>query len=678
MTQCSRLPLTRIHLYKVLTLVCLCALSTPGRSQDLAERMLDSERVMEQLHHDSIAAYRAQIAESGDVSHLAFLDGIIASRATNFPLSLALFEVVDSLVPTGPANNLNRFWTGWVLETMGKNGAALLEYTAMLDSASFESSPKIGMRAHIGLGNVLFSTGRSTEALTHYGKVAQYFEAHPDTFMQAWIGASLANGMFHMGRYEEARKIGAENLALLSESPYIRRQSKQLSACGAFALKLGNTEELAQLGARQKKLEVLLGDSILVFDRIHKFDHLGWDDSTSRHPELFAFYENWEAFCVRNNFHDKRSLIAASQGYLHYLRNDYEAALEGYFRAAELAEKTGRISNAHDYASSASWFAEELGDEVAMKRADGMQLEALQRTTEENEQTANALYAFIQQSIAAEKRSHASELQLQEEKTTRRTFALVGVVLVLGLALAIRHQRAKRRASQLELENQERRSEQEVQSLLEKHRYENLVAKIKGEETERDRLAKEIHDGVGGVLAGIALKLENAEMGGHAPKGLASSLRKTNDDLRSISHNLALPELEDNTLVELTLQLLGNMKETYGYVVGFTLFPKQAMKLDNTLEIQLYRVIQELTTNTVKHAEATEVEIGFTLHPDALILMVSDNGKGFDNSKTGAGLGMRNVRERMAAFDGKVDIESALDKGCTATVHIPLPLKSKA
>ena len=97
------------------------------------------------------------------------------------------------------------------------------------------------------------------------------------------------------------------------------------------------------------------------------------------------------------------------------------------------------------------------------------------------------------------------------------------------------------------------------------------------------------------------------------------------------------------------------------------------MRLDPQLEVQLYRVLQELTNNIVKHAQASQVEVSFTLHPDELNLMVADNGKGFDPATVKTSLGQRTVRERVAPFGGTVRVESTPGNGTTAAVVIPDP-----
>jgi signal transduction histidine kinase len=98
-------------------------------------------------------------------------------------------------------------------------------------------------------------------------------------------------------------------------------------------------------------------------------------------------------------------------------------------------------------------------------------------------------------------------------------------------------------------------------------------------------------------------------------------------------------------------------------------------RLENSLELTLFRIIQELVTNVIKHAEATEVTIHLTNHEDFINIMVEDDGKGFNPqqiTKTNAGMGISSIDKRVEHLEGKLTIESEKNKGTTIIIDIPL------
>ena len=98
-------------------------------------------------------------------------------------------------------------------------------------------------------------------------------------------------------------------------------------------------------------------------------------------------------------------------------------------------------------------------------------------------------------------------------------------------------------------------------------------------------------------------------------------------------------------------------------------------RLENSLELTIFRIIQELVTNIIKHAEATETMIHLTNHKDALNIMVEDNGKGFNPSQIttkNKGMGINSIDKRIEHLEGTMTIESEMNKGTTIIIDIPL------
>lgn len=208
-------------------------------------------------------------------------------------------------------------------------------------------------------------------------------------------------------------------------------------------------------------------------------------------------------------------------------------------------------------------------------------------------------------------------------------------------------------------------------------------ALLQGQEEERKRLSKEMHDGVGQMLTGLKLISENFGeptewnlRDRRNMQDLRTVIGQTIQEVRTISHNLmptvlndfgidlALKQLVDSTARNTTAQMtfISNLKEK---------------RLDRNVEIGLYRIAQEAINNAVKHAEATQISLEVSLANKKVVLRVKDNGKGFNltgkKSKVAASPtnGLRNLHERAHLLDGTLKINSATGRGTEIIVQLP-------
>jgi signal transduction histidine kinase len=201
---------------------------------------------------------------------------------------------------------------------------------------------------------------------------------------------------------------------------------------------------------------------------------------------------------------------------------------------------------------------------------------------------------------------------------------------------------------------------------------------VEGQELERQRLARELHDETGQALTSILLGLKSVEEAGspEAMRDAASMLRElvvaTLQDVRRLAVELRPKALDDFGLVAALERLVQTFKETTGIEtelqasVGEERLPAEA-------ETTLYRIVQEALTNVVKHAGARKVSIVVRRRDGAAMAVVEDDGEGFDPDELHqGGLGLLGMRERVSLVDGRLDIESSRKTGTTVVVEVPL------
>lgn len=266
-----------------------------------------------------------------------------------------------------------------------------------------------------------------------------------------------------------------------------------------------------------------------------------------------------------------------------------------------------------------------------------------------------------------------NQIQLLEKESllakTRRKWIVISSVLLLlpliGLLFFYRHKIKTQRiiASQEKLQLQQQQHIQQKQAL------------ILGQDKERNRIAKELHDGIGGQLAAINLNLSkiNSTQNNTQIDNVSNNLSLMCNELRNISHNLSTNYITQTPFNA----LLFNLKEKYsslGLEVTINIFPVNTLEqLQNEVKHNIYRIIQELFNNIQKHAKAKIVQLSFNLHDTNLVIMLEDDGVGF-STKTVSGIGLANVNERVEALSGYIDIDSTINNGTTTIIQIPVTI----
>jgi two-component system, NarL family, sensor histidine kinase DevS len=198
---------------------------------------------------------------------------------------------------------------------------------------------------------------------------------------------------------------------------------------------------------------------------------------------------------------------------------------------------------------------------------------------------------------------------------------------------------------------------------------------IEGQELERRRLARELHDETGQALTSVLLGLKAVETADDVPAALAS-LRElvvgTLQDVRRLAVELRPKALDDFGLVPAVERLVETFTSSTGIVVQFEARLGEE-RLPSEVETTLYRVVQEALTNVAKHAGARTVSVVLGRRDSSATAVVEDDGEGFGRADEDAGgIGLAGMRERLALLDGRLVVESDPASGTTLVAEVPL------
>ena len=205
----------------------------------------------------------------------------------------------------------------------------------------------------------------------------------------------------------------------------------------------------------------------------------------------------------------------------------------------------------------------------------------------------------------------------------------------------------------------------------------SLRSFLEGEEKERQRLSRELHDGIGQYLIAIKMKLESllyldqSEVKEQINR-IKEDFDTTVEEIRRISNNLKPSVLEAFGIVYALRNLCVETSEQTGIRVGLH-FKGDLESLDMTIKTYIFRIAQEALNNVVRHSGATMVDFRLDRKLDDVYFSISDNGKGFRvrHLNSPSGHGMNNMRDRVKLLNGTIDIKSAEDKGTLIMIKIP-------
>lgn len=247
------------------------------------------------------------------------------------------------------------------------------------------------------------------------------------------------------------------------------------------------------------------------------------------------------------------------------------------------------------------------------------------------------------------------------------------IITILGLfTFIIRTQKAKHR--ELMFKQQQQKANEDIYNLMISQQNTIETNRIK----EKKRVARELHDGVLGRMFGVRINLDSLntitdDMAIVQRNSYLTELKNIEQDIREISHDLNREKSElINNFVAIVNDLFEEQKKTYKSV--FVPSVDSSIKwelISNTIKINLYRIIQEALQNINKYANANVIKIDIKKEEDDLVLIVSDDGIGFNVKTAKKGIGLQNILFRANECEGTVDIKSNKGEGTIITLKVP-------
>ena len=506
----------------------------------------------------------------------------------------------------------------------GDNNEGLKYYHKALECYELLNNKRGLGITYNAIGIAYSNMKRYDESITNYEKSCEILKSLNDIDALASTYINLANIYDYRNEHDKALSYFKKSIELSTKTSNIRRIAQ-------------NKQNIASIYKEQKKYSKALSFSLEAYNILKENNYKGeLTQSAGNLGEIYMLMGNYK----------KSEQILKQQ--LDSLKGTIEAKSKLYFGLSKLYEVSDRPKEALEYHKAYKKLKDSIINEKGLKNLNELQVKFdVEKKNKE----------IITQQL--ELKEQESEIQKAKTQNTYMLGIVVFLLLSSVLLMVLFKQRQKRR-------------NQELLTLKREYQIKSLESLIEGEEKERFRIAKELHDGVNGDLSAIKYKLSSLlEMNNKVIKEAITMIDDSCEQVRAISHNLVPPSLENFNLVEATESYCNNLDAVNKEVITFQFFGDE-VQLSKNAEVNTFRIIQELVTNAIKHAEASEINVQLSNREDILQITVEDDGKGFDKSNTERfGIGLSNIQSRVDYLNAEIDMISN-SEGTSCTIDIDL------
>ncbi|MFN3951658.1 MAG: tetratricopeptide repeat protein [Thermaurantimonas sp.] len=476
-----------------------------------------------------------------------------------------------------------------------------------------------------------------TKALDAINRAIEYLDTIKQPILYKIYKSNRAAIYFMKGDYENAAKVYEENIDFYLSAQDTTNYAGDLYNLAFSYYKMGDFQ----------KARKTLTQFMKMYENYSEKDEL-----VELHAEVCGIIE--KIHFDEDNFSEalKYQLIRLQ---IARQLNLFTMISETCDRLSVTYEKQGQYKDALYYNRMAAQYRDSLLNETRVK--------ALAEMESKYENKIKTLeLADAQNRVIIEQRRKKLYLTLN---------VLILTILVGGSILV--YQKIKLDRKELLLTNEQ------ISKMIKDHELETANALLKGQELERENLAQELHDRVGGIMGNIIFQLQlmAKNLSNNPPtreqlKSIADIVKEAAEEIRRISHNMSSGVIHRYGLKAALDEFSQKVTDSGRLVMTVEYTPADFPRLSRELETHVYRIIQEFTTNTLKHAKASQINMYVSLIHDELELVFEDNGRGFDTGKKTRGIGIYNIEHRIKTLKGQITIDSRIGRGTAISIKIPL------
>ena len=516
----------------------------------------------------------------------------------------------------------------------------------------FKDDREIRIGSYVNLATIYNLKKEYETSNTYFKKIKLLCEEANDKQCQAISSFNIAENYKFKGEINQAFKYYEESLQIAKEFNFYNIQS--------FA-----SQYIGDLFYLQKKYE-----------------------------ESKLYYANALQISLKYNFLSQQEGIYLSLKNIAIQQNDYKNAYTLMTRYSEIKDSIAKMQNDKDINELDIKFKTlqkeneikdltfENNNKILLLRNQEKAIEnlSLQKAIEKKQNENKLLKQKevtqnkVNQINLLQKDKQLKESEILREKQVRKITTISFLILLIPIIALSFVYYQKQKAQLLINKKQQEISNQKNKALVKEQELELIKAEIEGQDKERIRIAQELHDSVGGNLAAIKLQLNNSSYGKENEiKRINNQINDTYNQIRSISHNLLPKRFHQNNFCEFVEEYQNKVAEASNIKAYFSAHPrKEINEIEEKILSEIYHIIQELITNTLKHAKASNIELQLNLIENLFSVIFEDNGKGFTIENNKDGIGLTNIRNRINNLNGDLQIDSTPNRGTIFNIEIPI------
>lgn len=547
------------------------------------------------------------------------------------------------------------------------DSSLMLNRQAMLIAKELNDAVAMG-KTYANIGNSFNYLEQYDSSAFYYETAKKQFELIGDPYYVARMNDLIQGVYFKLNECEKGLPYGRAAVN------YFRKEGKEIEL-GQALLNLANTyssidnsdsalasytEALAisaKTGYKQLELSCLIGIGNIYFHRYDADKMLPYHSAAmklskeieSKEGEIIAGRGMALYYLLKKDIPLAKKYISASLALADSLGLKYER-YEGLKIMADILFSMHDMVNAERYLDSAGSVEDQI-------RSEEIQDKVL----------------FLEKKFETEKKE--AQIKLQQAQLEQRSIVnyvlLASVIAILIIALLLYRNYKQRQKLQ----------QQKINELEAERQLTATEAILKGEENERSRLAKDLHDGLGGMLSGVKFSLnnmkENLVMTPANVEAFEQSINMLDNsisEMRRVAHNLMPENLLKFGLPAAIQDYCSEMQLSGKIQVSCQYMGDKGKQIEQSLSVTVYRITQELLNNIVKHAGATQAIVQIGINDSQLTITVEDNGIGLDKNaiKSAQGIGWKNIYSRVNYHRGSINIQSQPNKGTSVFIEFPL------
>ena len=527
-------------------------------------------------------------------------------------------------------------------------------------------------------GMIYYAEEDYYEALPDFFEALKYYD-YDVGYVTVYMYTNIASIYTKLNNLDQAIFYATKNVAISENGfPPIYKVQAYLGLVDIYLLK----KELTLATAYLDKVEPYMPDSIETTMNFSYYENRGrvffleqkFDSSYYYYKEAYRYatisshedYVNTALYYLSNNalklgkLHDAKKYGEENLAIAERL-NAKEGKIGAILNLSDYYHKAGNAGKAYELLRKATELKDSLLSEKNIKQANT--LAAVYETSKKQNE-------IIQ--LQNEKTKQAEEVEQKSMLNKIYISTIIGLLFFGYLAYRTIKSEQKLARQQQEIQNRKINDLEKDKQLL------RIDAMLKGQEEERSRIAKDLHDGLGGMLSGVKFSFvnmkENLILSGEDADGFDRSIEmldNTISELRKVAHNLMPETISRFGLEESLKDFCSTIETSTGIRVVYQQLGEDR-KLSTRAEIAVYRIVQELVNNALKHAEAKQIIVQLTKNHVKTAITVEDDGKGFDakilDSKKGAGF--NNIKFRVNYFKGALDINSQPGNGTSVNIEL--------